>query len=285
LALATATEQGSALFFLASKTLGVFLVPSNLIIAIGALGLILTWSRFQSIGRKLGSWCVATLLICGYLPIGALLLVPLETRFLPWKAEEGEPAGIIVLGGGVDPVLSAAHGNPVLDAAGARIVIAAALARQYPRARVVYAGGNGDLLQQEAKEADVAVAVFESLGVMRNRLQIERKSRNTEENVRFSKALADPKPGERWLLVTSAFHMPRSMGIFRKFGFAVQPYPVDWRTRGWSDVLTIQSDFLKGLSLTNIAVHEWIGLVAYRLTGKIDELFPSPSPTNAGGKE
>jgi uncharacterized SAM-binding protein YcdF (DUF218 family) len=275
LALATATEQGSALFFLASKILGVFLVPSNLIIAIGALGLILTWSRFQAIGRKLGSWCVAALLICGYLPIGALLLVPLETRFLPWKAEEGEPAGIIVLGGGVDPVLSAAHGSPVLDAAGARIVIAAALARQYPRARVVYAGGNGDLLQQEAKEADVAIQIFESLGIMDDRLQIERKSRNTEENVKFSKALADPKPGERWLLVTSAFHTPRSMGIFRKFGFVVQPYPVDWKTRGWPDVLTIQSDFLKGLSLTNIAVHEWIGLVAYRLTGKTDELFPS----------
>ena len=235
-------------------------------------------------GQKLGSWCVATLLICGYLPIGTLLLVPLETRFSPWKAEDGQPAGIIVLGGGVDPVLSAAHGAPVLDSAGARIVIAAALARRYPRARVVYAGGSGDLLHQDAKEADVALAIFEGSGVGRDRVQIEDQSRNTEENVRFSMALADPKAGERWLLVTSAFHMPRSMGIFRKFGFAVQPYPVDWRTRGWSDVLTIQSDFLKGLSLTNIAVHEWIGLVAYRLTGKIDELFPSPSPPLTAAK-
>ena len=236
-------------------------------------------------GRKLCSCCVATLLICGYLPVGTILLVPLETRFPPWKAEGAEPAGIIVLGGGVDPVLSAAHGSPVLDAAGARIVIAASLARQYPRARLVYAGGNADLLQQEPKEADVAVAAFASLGIARDRLQIERKSRNTEENVGFSKALADPKPGELWLLVTSAFHMPRAIGIFRKFGFAVQPYPVDWKTRGWSDVLTIQSDFLRGLSLTNIAVHEWIGLLAYRLTGKIYELFPAPDPANAGGRQ
>jgi uncharacterized SAM-binding protein YcdF (DUF218 family) len=274
------------LFFLVSKTVGVLLIPSNFIIAIGAIGLILTWSRFQSVGRKLVACCVVALLVCGYLPIGTLLLVPLETRFSPWKAEDGEPAGIIVLGGGVDPVLSAAHGNPVLDSAGARIVVAAALARQYPRARVVYAGGNADLLQQEAKEADVAAAIFESLGIARERLQIERQSRNTEENVRFSKALADPKPGERWLLVTSAFHMPRSIGIFRKAGFLVWPYSVDWKTLGWPDLLKIQGNFLTGLSLTNLAVHEWIGLVAYRMTGRTSELLPSPgSPDENAGRK
>jgi len=254
-----------------------------LIIAIGAIGLILTWSRFQSVGRKLLAFSVAALLVCGYLPIGKLLIVPLETRFSPWRAEDGEPAGIIVLGGGVDPVLSTAHGTPVIDSSGARIVVAAALARRYPRTRLVYAGGNSDLLQQQAKEADVASAMFESLGIGRERLQIEKQSRNTEENVRFSKVLVDPKPGETWLLVTSAFHMPRSIGIFRKNGFLVQPYPVDWKTRGRSDKFTIQSNFLSGLELTNIAVHEWIGLLAYRLTGKIDELFPSSDPANSVG--
>ena len=273
------------MFFLLSKTIGALLVPSNFIIAVGAIGLILTWSRFQSIGQKLLACCVAALLVCGYFPVGRLLLVPLETRFLPWKMGDGEPAGIVVLGGGIDPVLSLAYGTPALSAAGARIVVAAALARQYPQARLVYAGGNSDLLQQEAKEADAAAAVFESLGIPRERLRIERQSKNTEENVRFSKSLADPKPGEQWLLVTSAFHIPRSIGIFRKAGFVVQPYPVDWKTRGWSDVPTFQADFLSGLSLTNVAVHEWIGLVAYRLTGKIDELFPSPDPANTAGKE
>ena len=268
------------MFFLASKTFGALLVPSTLIIAIGAIGLILTWSRFQSVGRKLLAFSVAALLVCGYLPIGKLLIVPLETRFSPWRAENGEPAGIIVLGGGVDPVLSAARGTPIIDSSGARILVAAALARRYPRTRLVYAGGNSDLLQQQTKEADVAAAIFESLGIGQ-RLQIEKQSRNTEENVRFSKLLADPKPGETWLLVTSAFHMPRSIGIFRKAGFLVQPYPVDWKTRGWSDIFTFQSDFLNGLKLTNIAVHEWIGLLAYRLTGKIDDLFPSQDPANS----
>jgi uncharacterized SAM-binding protein YcdF (DUF218 family) len=272
------------LFFLVSKIFGALLIPSNLIIAIGAVGLMLTWSRFQSVGRKLIACSLAALLVCGYFPIGTLLLVPLETRFSSWKAEDGEPAGIIILGGGVELVLSAAYGSPVLDYEGSRIVVAAALARRYPNARLVYAGGNPDLFQQEAKEADIAAAIFESLGISRDRLQIERQSRNTDENIRFSKALADPKPGERWLLVTSAFHMPRSLGIFRKVGFVVQPYPVDWKTLGWPDLFKIQSNFLSGLSLTNLAVHEWIGLIVYRMTGKTNELFPSPDP-NAGGKD
>ena len=104
-----------------------------------------------------------------------LLLVPLETRFSP------EPAGLIVLGGGIDPALSAAHGTPVFDSAGARIVVAAALAHQYPNARLVYAGGNANLIHNEAREADATAAVFESLGIARDRLQIERQSRNTQE--------------------------------------------------------------------------------------------------------
>jgi uncharacterized SAM-binding protein YcdF (DUF218 family) len=266
------------LFFLLSKTIGVLLIPSSFIIAIGALGLILIWSRYRSLGQKLLACCVAALLICGYLPIGILLLVPLETRFSPWKAEDGEPAGLIVLGGGIDPIFSAAYGIPVFDSAGARIVVAAALARQYPRARLVYAGGGSELIQKESREADAAAAVFESLGIARDRLQTERQSRNTDENVRFSRAIADPKPGERWLLVTSAFHMPRSIGLFRKAGFAVEPYPVDWKTLGWSDAFSLQGDFLRGLSLTNLAVREWLGLLAYRLTGRIDQLFPAPYP-------
>jgi uncharacterized SAM-binding protein YcdF (DUF218 family) len=273
-------EQASTLLFFISKTLGVLLIPSNFIIAIGALGLILIWSRYRKLGQQLLAGCVSALLICGYLPIGNLLLVPLETRFPPWKPADGAPTGLIVLGGGIDPVLSAAHGTPAFDSAGARIVAAAALAHQYPNARVVYTGGSANLIHNEAREADAAAAVFESLGIARDRVQIERQSRNTQENVEFSKAIADPKPGERWLLVTSAFHMPRSIGLFRKAGSAVAPYPVDWKTLGWSDAFSLQADFLGGLSLTNLAVREWLGLIAYRLTGRIDQLFPSP--TKAG---
>ncbi len=265
------------MFFLASKTIGVLFIPSNFISLVGVVGLILFRTRYASVGRKLVCACVAAYVICGFSPLGNLLLVPLETRFPPWNAGKGEPDGIVVLGGAIDPDLSAARGAAAFGNAADRILAAAALARRYPGARIVYAGGNANAFQNdEAKEADYASSVFQSLGMSRDRLSLERLSRNTQENAEFSRALAAPKSGERWLLLTSGYHMPRSVGIFRKVGFAVEPYPVDWKTRGPSDILTLQSRFLDGILLTDIAVREWIGLIAYRMVGRTDELFPSP---------
>jgi uncharacterized SAM-binding protein YcdF (DUF218 family) len=141
---------------------------------------------------------------------------------------------------------------------------------------VVFSGGSANLISNDAREADYAGTIFESLGISKSRLTMERRSRNTLENAEFSKALVAPKDGERWLLVTSAFHMPRSVGLFRKAGFAVEPYPVDWRVGGPSDLLAFTSIAMDGLARADIAVREWIGLVAYRATGKIDELLPGP---------
>jgi uncharacterized SAM-binding protein YcdF (DUF218 family) len=267
---------GAAMFFILSKTLGVFLVPSNLIIAAGALGLSLIFSKRRRIGRWLLACCVAAFLIFGFSPIGALMLLPLETRFPPWNPDAGDPAGIIILGGGVDPELTAARGTPAVGSSGVRIVVAAELAYRYPKARLVYVGGNSSLRLTNFSEADVAEGIFKNLGIREDRLQLERNSRNTDENVRFAMKLVNPKPDERWLLVTSASHIPRSIGLFRKAGFFVEPYPVDWRTRGWSDVYKFQTDLISGLVLTDAAAHEWLGLIAYRLTGKTNELLPSP---------
>jgi uncharacterized SAM-binding protein YcdF (DUF218 family) len=268
------------MFFVLSKTLGFFFVPSNLILASGALGLGLIFLKRWRMGGWLLACCVAALLICGFSPIGALMLLPLETRFSRWDPHAGDPAGIIVLGGGVDPVMTTARGTPAINSSGARIVVAAELAHRYPKARLVYVGGNSSLRSANSSEADVAEGIFKNLGIREDRLQLERKSRNTDENVRFSMQLVNPQPGERWLLVTSASHVPRAMGLFRKAGFTVDPYPVDWRTSGWSDVYTFQSDWMTGIGLTDTAAHEWLGLIAYRLTGRIDELLPSPKSKN-----
>ena len=105
---------------------------------------------------------------------------------------------------------------------------------------------------------------------------LEISSRTTDENARFTRKLVSPKPGERWLLVTSAHHMPRSVGVFRKAGFDVEPYPVDWRTRGWIDASMPFDRLSGGLACADAAVHEWVGLVAYWLAGRSDALFPGP---------
>jgi uncharacterized SAM-binding protein YcdF (DUF218 family) len=265
------------LFFVLSKTLGVMLLPTNFLIGMGLVGAILMATRFARLGRALAVVSIVLLAICGFLPLGSWLLYPLEQRFPPWDAASGTPDGIIMLGGSIHSDISAERGAPVVRSAADRIIAAAALARRYPNARVVFSGGSANLFANDAREADYAGAIFESLGIAKSRLIMERRSRNTQENAEFSKALAAPKAGERWLLVTSAFHMPRSIGLFRKARFAVEPYPVDWRVGGRADLFAVANFAIDGLIQTDIAVREWIGLLAYRLTGKIDELLPGPA--------
>ncbi len=264
------------MFFFLSKTLGFMLLPTNFLIGAGVFGAVLLATRWKSLGRKLMIASLLLLAICGFSPLGNLLLYPLEQRFPPWDASRGAPDGIIVLGASMEAEISAAHGTPVVRSAPDRIIAAAALAQRYPKARIVFSGGSANLISGDAREADFAGAVFENLGIAKSRLIMERRSRNTQENAEFSKALVAPKDGERWLLVTSAFHMPRSVGLFRKAGFAVEPYPVDWWVGGRGGLLAFSSVATEGLVRTDIAVREWIGLAAYRATGKIDALLPGP---------
>src|SRR5271169_265162 len=227
------------MFFAASKILGFFALPSNVLIATGVLGMLLLLTRF----RRLASWLVVTslvlLAIAGLSPLGNILMLPLEQRFPPWDASRGIPTGIVVLGGAINADVSLARGSVALNDAAERITATAELARRYPDARIIFAGGSGALVGDEEPEAPTAVAELEALGVARERVTAEEQSRNTLENAVFSRLLADPKPGERWLLVTSAYHMPRAMGVFRAAGFPVEAYPVDWRTRGSVDLFRL----------------------------------------------
>jgi len=265
------------LFFILSKTIGVMLLPINFLIGLGLLGAVLLATRVGWLGRRLLVASILLLAVFGFSPLGNLLLYPLEQRFPPWDATGGAPDGIIVLGGPVDPDLSLAHHTPAVTNSPDRMITAAALARRYPNARLVYTGGSARLISNDAKEADYAADIFEGLGIAKSRLIMERLSRNTAENAAFTKDLVKPRDGERWLLVTSAFHMPRSVGLFRKVGFTVEPYPVDWRVGGREDLLSFNNVAGDGLDRTNTAVREWMGLVAYRLTGRIDELLPGPA--------
>jgi uncharacterized SAM-binding protein YcdF (DUF218 family) len=265
------------LFFFLSKTIGKMLLPTNFLIGVGVIGVLLLATRLASFGRRLMIFSILLLAICGFSPVGNWLLYPLESRFPAWDAARGAPDGIIILGGSIDANLSAAHDGAVVRSEADRIIAAAALARQYPNARILFTGGSANLISNDAREADYVGALFESLGIPKARLMTERRSRNTQENAEFSKAMAAPKSGERWLLVTSAFHMPRSVGLFRKAGFTVEPYPVNWRVGGRGDLLAFSSVADEGLDRTEIALREWIGLIAYRASGKIDELLPGPT--------
>jgi uncharacterized SAM-binding protein YcdF (DUF218 family) len=264
------------MFFLLAKILGFFALPSNLLISLGLTGLILMATRFARAGRRLALTALLLLAIAGLSPLGNALILPLEERFPPWDASRGAPTGIISLGGAFDTVVSSARGEVALNEAAERLTVMAELVRRYPEAHVVFSGGSGRLIYGGATEAELAARLFESFGIPKQRVILEGKSRDTGENARFSKELVLPKPGERWLIVTSAHHMPRAVGSFRGAGFPVEAFPVDYRTRGAADLLRPFATLGDGLRRTDTAMREWVGLIAYRLTGRTTELFPGP---------
>ena len=263
------------MFFTASKLAWLLLAPSNLALLALVAGVLALRTRWRRAGRRL---CVAAAVVfvaAGSGLPGAWALRVLEGRFpAPVLAEA--PAGILVLGGAVDENLGAARGQTALSDAAERMTEAVALARRYPAARLLFSGGTAALLDPGPTEAEAARALWLSLGVAPQRIELEAASRNTHENAVLSREIARPRPGEAWLLVTSAFHMPRAVGIFRQAGFPVVPYPVDYRTFGTARDWRPQRQVAEGLLLADLAAREWLGLLAYRLSGRTDALFPAP---------
>jgi uncharacterized SAM-binding protein YcdF (DUF218 family) len=267
------------MFFVLAKVLGFFALPSNILIALGLAGVaLMATPRFARTGRRLVATAVVLFAIAGLSPFGNALILPLEQRFPAWDAARGAPDGIVVLGGAVETLISQARGDVALNEAADRMTAVADLARRYPNARIVFSGGSGHLIYGGPSEAELAGRLFASFGIAKDRMTLEGKSRDTAENARFTRTLVQPKVGERWLVVTSAHHMPRAIGTFRAAGFPVEAYPVDYRTRGAADLLRPFSNVGDGLRRTDTAAREWVGLVVYRLTGRTTELFPAPEP-------
>lgn len=264
------------MFFLIAKMIGFVVTPSNFAALLCLAGVLLLVTRWRVLASKLIVSGVVLLLLFGFSPLGNLLMLPLSERFPAWHDTGRVPDGIIILGGAINPELSAARGTAEINAAGERMTAAAELARRFPNARIVLSGGNNKILNPVSTEAFVGARFLENLGVAHDRIVLEDKSRTTSENATFTRDMLKPKPGEYWLLVTSAYHMPRSVGAFRAAGFDVDPYPVDWRTRGWQDASLPFDTLAGGLSRTDTAMHEWIGLIAYRLSGRGSELVPGP---------
>jgi uncharacterized SAM-binding protein YcdF (DUF218 family) len=264
------------MFFIASKIFWVVAEPVSLATIVGVLGILLGFTRFARAGRALMAGAIIGLAVGLLTPLGTLLLRPLEERFPQPPANIPPPAGIIILGGAVDAEKLEARGQVSLTADAARMTTGVELARRYPTARLVFTGGSGGLLGEGPTEAMGARKLWLSLGVPAERMTFEAKSRNTWENAVFTRDLVKPKPGETWLLVTSAWHMPRSVGIFRHLAFDVIPYPVAYRTFGDERDFLLSSSVIDKVIMLDCSVREWVGLLAYRLAGKTDALFPAP---------
>jgi uncharacterized SAM-binding protein YcdF (DUF218 family) len=265
------------MFYYASKILWFVLQPSGLLLILLLTGTGLLYTRHWRVGRWLVVASAALVLVGGLLPLAAWLILPLESRFARADVSGRSVDGIVVLGGMEDGRVAAGRGTHALNEAAERLTEAAALARRYPAARVVYTGAATTMLTRSGSAAEAMALMFGDLGIGgEGRLLLEREARSTWENALYAKALAQPKPGERWLLVTSAWHMPRAIGVFRKVGFDVEPWPVDYRTAGPQDAWRLFDAPSEGLRRFEAGLREWIGLLAYRLSGRSDELFPGP---------
>jgi uncharacterized SAM-binding protein YcdF (DUF218 family) len=251
------------MFFVLSKVFWILAAPSHwlvlLVIAI-ALCLLFKWHRAA---KALALAAVALVLVAWL--AAAPLVRDWEDRYPrpPWPARVD---GILVLGSGFDSQLLRARRAPQTNGGVYRLVEGLAAARRYPGARLVFTGGSGALDGAPFPEADTARYVFTELGRDPRQMILESRSRNTYENLLFSQAMVKPRPGEVWLLATSAMHMPRAIAVARKLNWPMTPWPTDFMTgpQTGGDIWEISGNF----AFLDYVVHEWIGLAAYRLSDK-----------------
>jgi uncharacterized SAM-binding protein YcdF (DUF218 family) len=266
------------LIFVVSKVVSLLVSPTALLVELAFLGWLL--GRRRRAGRLLLTLGVGGLTVCLLLPVDSWAIRPLEDRFPVVAVLPAYVDGIVVLGGSIDDLTSLDRGTPTLNDAANRLTTFVALARQYPRAKLVFTGGSGDIEQGLATEAQFARTLFEQLGLPPDRVVFENASRTTWENAVDTHAIVQPKPGETWVLLTSASHMPRAVGAFRQAGWVVLPWPVGYRSR--DRVSGFETSLGVRLSVLDLAGHEWEGLLAYWLAGHSSALFPAPAAGEPG---
>lgn len=262
-------------FFFASKIFWWFAEPSNAMVIAIAIATILLFAGRVRAGRIILLAVTVFVASIVLLPVPDLVVSRLEQRFPRPEPLPDHVDGIVLLGGAQVPRMTQEYGTPALNEAANTVTAFLWLARRYPGAKLVFAGGSGSLLDRSVSEAETLRLFLVQQGFDPSRVIFEDKSRNTYENAAFAKPLARPQPGETWLLVTQAMHMPRAVGAFRSVGWQVVPYPEVYRF-GREIVFEPSFNVKHAIAIFGGGLREWIGLVAYWATGRSTALFPAP---------
>ena len=249
-----------------SELLWLLLQPSTVLVLLVALALVASWLRWSAFAATLLGVFLAVVGAVVLLPVGEWLGAPLETRVarapLPERVD-----GVVVLGGAVDWRVTRERGQLSLNAAGERIAAAAALAQRYPGARLVVTGSFGDAFANDLRPTPTEASLFFGPHFAGRDVTFLGDARSTYEDALLALQSAAPRQGETWLLVTSAWHMPRALGTFRALGWTLVPVPVDYRTTGELRVAP-NWDVAGTLADLDRVVREWGAIEVYRRAGR-----------------
>jgi len=254
--------------FIAAKLLA-FLTQPLAWVALLMLAAVLLVRRRPKTSQRLGAAALALLLLLGWEPLPDALIRHLEAQYpaLPASTDLTAYAGVVVLGGALEPAYVWTHpGQSALNDAAERMTEVLPLLRRQPALKVLFTGGEGELFGNGLPEAGRAERFFSSQGIAPRQVLFESASRTTFENALLSKSVPGINPAQPWLLMTSAWHMPRAMATFRQNGWNVSAYPVDFRAG--LDTPWTQYSMDQGAKKWKLVLHEWLGLMAYRLSGK-----------------
>lgn len=232
------------------------------------VGRILFFFQKKIWGNRFSYISAIALIFFGFVPFGIWAFDQLENRFPKIHQIPPDAKGMILLGGPFDQRTTLARGETAYNLTAGRFIQFIELARENPHLQLVFTG--------TAFEVEMAKKQFKALGLDPSVIIFEGSSKDTKDNAVLTAQLIKPTPQEKWVLITSAYHMPRSVGVFRKAGFNIIPFPVDYHSTGKYDMVFFLSH-LVNLEAWQAISREWLGMIMNYLIGRSDELFPKPS--------
>ena len=259
------------MIFLLSKILWILFSPFNLILLLIILASIFRFFKCVFFSRIFYLTAILFFLTTGVIPLGAFLMHQLEKNYYNQASLPETIDGILILSGATKPFLTKVHNQVSINSNGERLIESVVLIKKYPKAKVIFSGGSGKILDYKFTHSDAAKIFYQNLEIDLNRINFENQSRNTYENILFSKNIAKPMIDENWILVTSAFHLRRSINISEKIKWKLIPYATDFnqpKEFNWK----FEYNLLDNLVRFRKASHEWLGIIIYYLMGRTSKV-------------
>ncbi len=261
------------MLFIAAKVFWALAQPVTFAFLLGLAALVAGFARFRKTALTIGLGALTIVFVAFYTSLGTLLVEELEDRF-PRPATPADIACVIVLGGGIATKVDSVRNGYDLDDGADRYIETVRLAQDYPNARIIMSGGDGRIEGGYVKEAVIIKRMFDAFKIDPARVDYDETSRDTYENAVNTKQILQKRNLTGCLLITSGWHMPRTVAIFRHLGMDVVPWVTDYRTTGKESLEIGITDPLTNATLFSIAAREWIGIVAYYFAGRVDTLYP-----------